>query len=174
MQAQDLRNKFLQYFKSQNHTIIPSASLIPDNDPTVLFTTAAMHPLVPYLIGEKHPQGRRLASVQRCVRTGDIDEVGDTTHHTFFEMLGNWSLGDYDKIQAINFAWEFLTKILNIKAGNLSIGSDADIAVINLDKPWVVEKEKIKSKSKNTAIEKRKMQGKVEKTFINGNLVFEA
>ncbi len=121
MQAQELRNKFLEYFKKQNHTIISSASLIPDNDPTVLFTTAGMHPLVPYLMGEKHPQGKRLVSVQKCVRTGDIDEIGDTTHHTFFEMLGNWSLGDYDKNQAIDFAWEFLTKELKIKPELLAV-----------------------------------------------------
>lgn len=119
--AQDLRDKFLKYFESKDHKIITSASLIPDNDPTVLFTTAGMHPLVPYLMGEKHPQGARLASVQKCVRTGDIDEVGDTTHHTFFEMLGNWSLGDYDKIKAIDFAWEFLTQTLAINPELLAV-----------------------------------------------------
>jgi alanyl-tRNA synthetase len=119
--AQDLRDKFLKYFESKDHKIIASASLIPDNDPTVLFTTAGMHPLVPYLMGEKHPQGTRLTSVQKCIRTGDIDEVGDTTHHTFFEMLGNWSLGDYDKIKAIDFAWEFLTKILVINPELLAV-----------------------------------------------------
>lgn len=112
--GQELREKFLKYFEKNGHTIISSASLIPENDPTVLFTTAGMHPLVPYLMGEKHPGGSRLADAQKCWRTGDIEEVGDTTHHTFFEMLGNWSLGDYDKIQAIDFAWEFLTKELNI------------------------------------------------------------
>ncbi len=112
--GQELREKFLKYFENNGHTIISSASLIPENDPTVLFTTAGMHPLVPYLMGEKHPGGTRLADVQKCWRTGDIEEVGDTTHHTFFEMLGNWSLGDYDKAGAIDFAWEFLTKTLEI------------------------------------------------------------
>lgn len=112
--GQELREKFLKYFENNGHAIISSASLIPENDPTVLFTTAGMHPLVPYLLGEKHPSGTRLANAQKCWRTGDIEEVGDTTHHTFFEMLGNWSLGDYDKIQAIDFAWAFLTKELNI------------------------------------------------------------
>ena len=100
---------YLQFFKEKGHAIIPSASLIPENDPTVLFTTAGMHPLVPYLMGEKHPEGKRLADVQKCVRTGDIDEVGDASHCTFFEMLGNWSLGDYFKKEAIAFSWEFLT-----------------------------------------------------------------
>ena len=119
--AQELRDKFLKYFESKNHKIIASASLIPDNDPTVLFTTAGMHPLVPYLIGEKHPHGNRLVSVQKCVRTGEIDEVGDTTHHTFFEMLGNWSLGDYDKTSAIEYSWEFLTEVLKLDKEKLAV-----------------------------------------------------
>lgn len=97
MNSSELRNKYLEYFVKNGHTRIKSASLIPDNDPTVLFTTAGMHPLVPYLLGEKHPGGNRLTNVQKCVRTGDIDEVGDNSHCTFFEMLGNWSLGDYFK-----------------------------------------------------------------------------
>jgi len=108
MKADKLRQEFLKYFKENKHEVIASASLIPDNDPTVLFTTAGMHPLVPYLMGEKHPAGTRLANVQKCIRTGDIEEVGDTTHHTFFEMLGNWSLGDYDEEQAVKYAWEFV------------------------------------------------------------------
>jgi alanyl-tRNA synthetase len=105
----ELRQMYLDFFKSKGHAIIPSASLIPENDPTVLFTTAGMHPLVPYLLGAKHPMGTRLADVQKCVRTGDIDEVGDASHCTFFEMLGNWSLGDYFKKEAIAYSFEFLT-----------------------------------------------------------------
>ena len=93
----ELREMYLRFFSEKGHSIIPSASLIPENDPTVLFTTAGMHPLVPYLLGEKHPEGTRLTDVQKCVRTGDIDEVGDSSHLTYFEMLGNWSLGDYFK-----------------------------------------------------------------------------
>ena len=104
-----LRKMYLDFFKEKGHSIVPSASLIPENDPTVLFTTAGMHPLVPYLLGEEHPEGKRIANVQKCIRTGDIDEVGDTTHLTFFEMLGNWSLGDYFKEEAIAWSWEFLT-----------------------------------------------------------------
>jgi len=107
--SDELRELYLNFFAERGHTIIPSASLIPENDPTVLFTTAGMHPLVPYLMGEKHPAGRRLADVQKCVRTDDIDEVGDASHCTFFEMLGNWSLGDYFKRESIEWSWEFLT-----------------------------------------------------------------
>ncbi len=109
MTAAELREKYLEFFRTKGHAVIASASLIPENDPTVLFTTAGMHPLVPYLMGEKHPSGKRLVDVQKCVRTGDIDEVGDASHCTFFEMLGNWSLGDYFKEDAIAYSWEFLT-----------------------------------------------------------------
>ena len=105
----DLRALFLKFFASKGHAVIPSASVIPENDPTVLFTTAGMHPLVPYLMGEKHPMGTRLTDVQKCIRTGDIDDVGDMSHLTFFEMLGNWSLGDYFKEEMIPWSWEFLT-----------------------------------------------------------------
>ncbi len=107
--AAQLRSLFIEFFVNHGHTVIPSASLIPENDPTVLFTTAGMHPLVPYLMGEPHPAGKRLVNVQKCVRTGDIDDVGDTSHLTFFEMLGNWSLGDYFKKEMIPWSWEFLT-----------------------------------------------------------------
>lgn len=107
--SEQLRNTYLKFFKERGHAVIPSASLIPENDPSVLFTTAGMHPLVPYLLGEKHPAGNRLTDVQKCVRTGDIEEVGDLSHCTFFEMLGNWSLGDYFNEQAIRWSYEFLT-----------------------------------------------------------------
>ena len=109
LKSYELRELYLEFFRRKGHAVIPSASLIPENDPTVLFTTAGMHPLVPYLMGEKHPAGVRLVDVQKCVRTGDIDEVGDTSHCTFFEMLGNWSLGDYFKKESIAYSWEFLT-----------------------------------------------------------------
>ncbi len=109
MTSKELRQKYLDFFKSKDHAVIPSASLIPENDPTTLFISAGMHPLVPYLMGEKHPQGNRLVDIQKCIRTVDINEVGDTTHHTFFEQLGNWSLGDYFKKQVIEWSWEFLT-----------------------------------------------------------------
>ena len=109
MTSGELRSMWLNFFKSKGHAVIPSASVIPENDPTVLFTTAGMHPLVPYLLGSKHPAGTRLTDVQKCIRTGDIDEVGDASHLTFFEMLGNWSLGDYFKKEMISWSWEFLT-----------------------------------------------------------------
>lgn len=109
MQSDEIRHRFLKFFENRGHKIIPSSSLVPENDPSVLFTTAGMHPLIPYLSGESHPMGMRLASVQKCVRTQDIDEVGDKTHDTFFEMLGNWSLGDYFKKDAIKWSYEFLT-----------------------------------------------------------------
>ncbi len=109
MTSGELRSMWLNFFKSKGHAVIPSASVIPENDPTVLFTTAGMHPLVPYLLGSKHPAGTRLTDVQKCIRTGDIDEVGDASHLTFFEMLGNWSLGDYFKKEMIAWSWEFLT-----------------------------------------------------------------
>ena len=107
--SDQLRKLFLDFFQSKGHAVIPSASLIPENDPTVLFTTAGMHPLVPYLMGQKHPSGNRLVNVQKCIRTGDIDDVGDASHLTFFEMLGNWSLGDFFKKEMIPWSWEFLT-----------------------------------------------------------------
>src|SRR5215475_11800612 len=118
MTTDELRSRYFEFFATKDHAIIPSASVIPENDPTVLFTTAGMHPLVPYLLGEKHPAGPRLANAQKCVRTGDIDEVGDNRHLTFFEMLGNWSLGDYFKKESIPWSFEFLTRAdcLNIPA----------------------------------------------------------
>lgn len=121
--ASELRKMWLNFYKERGHALISSASLIPENDPTVLFTTAGMHPLVPYLLGQKHPQGNRLADVQKCVRTGDIEEVGDPSHLTFFEMLGNWSLGDYFKKEMIAWSYEFLTdeKYLGIDPAKLSV-----------------------------------------------------
>lgn len=121
--SEQLREKYLKFFESKGHKIIPSASLIPENDPSVLFTTAGMHPLVPYLLGEKHPAGNRLTDVQKCVRTGDIEEVGDLSHCTFFEMLGNWSLGDYFNHEAIKWSYEFLTgeEYLGISPDRLAV-----------------------------------------------------
>ncbi|MFW6414344.1 MAG: alanine--tRNA ligase, partial [Verrucomicrobiota bacterium] len=121
MTAAEIRSKFVEFFKRNGHAEIKSAPLIPENDPTVLFTTAGMHPLVPFLLGEKHPAGKRLVNVQKCLRTGDIEEVGDTTHLTFFEMLGNWSLGDYFKEEAIRLSFEFLTGELEIPIENIWI-----------------------------------------------------
>ena len=121
MKAIEIRNKYLKFFKEHGHAVIPSAPLIPENDPSVLFTTAGMQPLVPYLLGEKHPEGTRLTDYQKCLRTNDIDEVGDNRHLTYFEMLGNWSLGDYFKEEAIAMSFEFLTKELGIPAEKLSV-----------------------------------------------------
>jgi len=136
MQRKDLIKKYIEFFKSHGHAQIKNSSLVPENDPTVLFTTAGMHPLVPYLLGEPHPQGKRVVNVQRCIRTGDIEEVGDTTHHTFFEMLGNWSLGDYFKKEAIEMSYEFLTKVLNIPKERLAVtvfGGDKDFPQVPID-----------------------------------------
>ncbi len=121
MKANELRRKYIDFFVSKGHREISSASLIPENDPSVLFTTAGMHPLVPYLLGEKHPSGTRLTDHQKCLRTGDIDEVGDASHLTFFEMMGNWSLNDYFKKESISFSHEFLTKILGIPQEKISV-----------------------------------------------------
>jgi len=123
MTSHELRQKYLDFFKAKGHAVISSSSLIPENDPSVLFTTAGMHPLVPYLLGANHPAGARLTDAQKCIRTGDIDEVGDTTHHTFFEMMGNWSLGDYFKTESIAYSWEFLTspEWLNLDKSRLAV-----------------------------------------------------
>ncbi|MCX6741685.1 MAG: alanine--tRNA ligase [Candidatus Pacearchaeota archaeon] len=117
----ELISQYLNFFKIKKHAILPNASLIPENDPTVLFTTAGMHPLVPYILGQKHPLGTRLVSIQRCIRTGDIEEVGDAFHHTFFEMLGNWSLGDYWKEEAIKMSFDFLTEVLKLPLDKLAV-----------------------------------------------------
>ncbi len=142
--ADELREKYLKFFESKGHKIIPGSSVIPENDPTVLFTTAGMHPLVPYLMGAmEHPAGTRLTDVQKCVRTGDIDEVGDAAHLTFFEMLGNWSLNDYFKKEAISWSFEFLTKHLGFKPEQLNVtvfrgeGKEGDEGYIPADEEAV-------------------------------------
>lgn len=119
--ANELRKKYIDFFVSKGHRQISGASLIPENDPTVLFTTAGMHPLVPYLLGEEHPAGNRLCDYQKCIRTGDIDSVGDPNHLTFFEMLGNWSLGAYSKTEMIGYSFEFMTEVLGIPVDKLSV-----------------------------------------------------
>ena len=121
MKAIDIRNKYLNFFENHGHKLIPSAPLIPENDPSVLFNTAGMQPLVPYLLGQKHPEGTRLTDYQKCLRTNDIDEVGDNRHLTYFEMLGNWSLGDYFKEESIKMSYEFLTKELGIPSEKISV-----------------------------------------------------
>ena len=153
MKRKELIKKYLEFFKSKGHKEIPNASLVPKEDPTVLFTTAGMHPLVPYLLGQKHPLGKKLVGIQKCIRTGDIDEVGDETHHTFFEMLGNWSLGDYWKKEAIEYSFEFLTKILKIPKEKI------EVSCFNGDKdsPKDTESEKI---WKSLGISKIKFLGK--------------
>lgn len=110
MQSSEIRERFLKFFEDRGHKIIPSASLVPENDPSVLFNTAGMQPLVPYLLGQAHPMGKRIADIQKCVRTGDLDDIGDNRHFSFFEMMGNWSLGDYFKDEAIKWSYEFLTR----------------------------------------------------------------
>jgi alanyl-tRNA synthetase len=130
MKTAELRKKYLEFYKSKSHAVIPSASVLPENDPTVLFTTAGMHPLVPYLMGQPHALGSRLTNAQKCIRTQDIEEVGDNWHCTFFEMLGNWSLGDYFKKEALSWTLEFLTKVLPFKQEQLAVtvfAGDADI-----------------------------------------------
>jgi len=136
MTTRELKEKYLKFFEERGHKIIPSASLIPENDPTVLFTTAGMHPLVPYLLGEKHPMGNKLVNVQKCIRTGDIDEVGDDWHLTFFEMLGNWGLGSYWKKEAIEMSFEFLTdkKWLGLDKDKISVSVFAGDSEIPKDK----------------------------------------
>jgi len=129
MNANELRERYQQFFETRGHKRIRSAPLLPENDPTVLFTTAGMHPLVPFLLGEPHPLGRRLVDVQKCLRTDDIDEVGDASHLTFFEMLGNWSLGDYFKKESLAWSCEFLTQVLALDPARLSVtvfAGDAD------------------------------------------------
>ena len=121
MTASELRKMYVDFFEEKEHKVIASASLLPENDPTVLFTTAGMHPLVPYLLGESHPQGKRLTAIQKCLRTGDIDEVGDDTHLTFFEMMGNWSLGYYFKEEAISMSFDFLTNSLSIPIERIAV-----------------------------------------------------
>jgi len=121
MKSSEIKRKYIEFFRKNNHNEIINSSLIPENDPTVLFTTAGMHPLVPYIIGQKHPQGKRLVNIQKCIRTQDIGEVGDNTHLTFFQMLGNWSLGDYWKEEAIRLSFEFLTKELNIPKERIGV-----------------------------------------------------
>ena len=130
LSVNELREKYIQFFVSKGHALIPSSSLIPENDPSALFTTAGMHPLAPYLLGEKHPAGTRLTNVQKCLRTGDIDRVGDDSHCTFFEMLGNWSLGDYFKEESIKYSYEFLTRELKIPSEKIAVScfeGDSDI-----------------------------------------------
>ena len=121
MEPINIREKYISFFESKGHKQIPSAPVVPENDPSVLFNTAGMQPLVPYLMGEHHPYGTRLCDYQKCMRTNDLDEVGDTTHHTFFEMLGNWSLGDYFKEESISWSFEFLTKVLKIPVEKLAV-----------------------------------------------------
>ena len=150
MKSSDLKKKYIEFFRKKEHKEILNSSLVPENDPTVLFTTAGMHPLVPFLLGEKHPAGKRLVNVQKCIRTGDIDEVGDDFHLTFFEMLGNWSLGDYFKEDAIDMSYEFLIEILKLEKDKIAVScfkgdNDATMDVESAEK-WMslgIPKERI-------------------------------
>ncbi|MDE6675319.1 MAG: alanine--tRNA ligase, partial [Acetatifactor sp.] len=143
MTAKELRTMYVNFFKERGHAEIPSASLLPENDPTVLFTIAGMHPLMPYLLGEKHPAGKRLTDVQKCVRTVDIDEVGDDMHLTFFEMLGNWSLGDYFKEESIAMSYDFLTNYLHIPPERLAVtvfeGDETEPADLEAERIWMAQ-----------------------------------
>lgn len=150
MMKVDLKDIYLKFFESKGHKIIPSAPIIPENDPTCLFNTAGMQPLVPYLKGETHPEGKRLVDIQKCFRTNDLDSIGDSTHHTFFEMLGNWSLGDYFKKESITWSFEFLTQCLNIPIDRLAVtvfkGNDivpADTESASIWESLGIKKEKI-------------------------------
>lgn len=146
----NIKDLYIDFFVKKGHVQIPSAPVVPENDPSVLFNTAGMQPLIPYLMGNPHPCGKRLVDYQKCIRTNDLDEVGDTTHHTFFEMLGNWSLGDYFKKESIEWSFEFLTKVLNIPIERLAVtvfgGSDIlekDIEAINLWKKMGISEDRI-------------------------------
>ncbi len=139
MKSADVRRKYIEFFKARKHVEIPSAPLVPENDPTTLFTSSGMQPLIPYLLGQPHPSGKRLVNSQKSFRAQDIDEVGDNRHTTFFEMLGNWSLGDYFKKEQLPWIWEFLTKVLNLPQeklfvsvfeGNKEVPRDAESAGI--------------------------------------------
>ena len=121
MEKANLKDLYINFFVENGHVQIPSAPVVPENDPSVLFNTAGMQPLVPYLMGQKHPLGTRLCDYQKCIRTNDLESIGDKTHHTFFEMLGNWSLGDYFKKESITWSFEFLTKVLNIPVEKLAV-----------------------------------------------------
>ncbi len=145
-----IKDLYIDFFVSKGHKQIPSSPVVPENDPSVLFNTAGMQPLIPYLMGEPHPYGTRLCDYQKCIRTNDLDEIGDTTHHTFFEMLGNWSLGDYFKDESITWSFEFLTKVLNIPVEKLAVTVFAGNDLIPFDEvsynKWLslgIEKERI-------------------------------
>ncbi len=129
----NLKDEFIKYFTENGHKQIPSAPVVPENDPSVLFNTAGMQPLIPYLMGQTHPYGKRLVDYQKCIRTNDLDEVGDTTHHTFFEMLGNWSLGDYFKKESITYSFNFLTQVLNIPTERLAVTVYAGSELVPFD-----------------------------------------
>ncbi len=151
MKVENLREKYISFFESKGHKMIPSAPVVPENDPSVLFNTAGMQPLVPYLMGQPHPYGTRLCDYQKCMRTNDLDEVGDVTHHTFFEMLGNWSLGDYFKQDSITWSFELLTKVFEIPVERLAVtvfkGNDivsADDESANIWRSLGISEKKIK------------------------------